>query len=150
MFVIISTIEWLTYAIVGNFNSGTERAFCFTNRTVLRSDLAFTNDDASLKEVEKNWLDDMVNSDSLDLILQNETEANSFVLTHETQPKEKKIKLTAENFIPFALKGALESQKVPNFLSIVDKHLVTGSREALTKEGPEFVIWCANTFLNKN
>ena len=147
-FIFVSSITWLTYAIIGNFDSGTEKVICFTNEAVLASGGAalVQEVDDSLREIEWKWFNVLSRSTSSPIVRKEDRSRGKTVEDIMQDGK----KWNPENFVPFALKGALDSQLAPNFLKDLHGNLVPVSLKAFsTEKGDSFVNWCVDTYNKK-
>ena len=149
-FIFVSSITWLTYAIIGNFDSGTEKVICFTNEAVLASGGAalVQEVDDSLREIEWKWFNDVLSRSTSSPIVRKEDRSRGKTIEDIMQDGKK---WNPENFVPFALKGALDSQLAPNFLKDLHGNLVPVSLKAFsTEKGDSFVNWCVDTYDKKD
>ena len=122
IFIVIFSLEW-TYAIIGSFDTGTDKVICSTNATVFAPGAVVRQPDDSLRD---KWFDVFSNS--------------TF-----NPNDQKQVKLTPFKMV--ATKGTFDSKLVPNFLKDLQKVRVPVSLKAsTTKVGVLFATWCVDTY----
>ena len=122
IFIIIFSLEWTYNAIIGSFDTGTEKVICSTNATVFAPGAVIQQPDDSLRD---KWFDVLSNS--------------SFT------PNDKQVELTPFEMV--ATKGTFDGKLVPNFLKDLQNVRVPVSLKAsTTKEGVFFATWCVDIY----
>ena len=135
IFVLISSVGWLTYAIIGNFDPGTEKAICVTNETIFSAGALIKNGNyATVNETE--FLSDVLSAGS---------NLTPFILKGKEFSPQDVVEQGQEKFnIPFALRGKLNSQHFFNLLNDLRKQLIpVGLESSCTMEGAQLITRCA-------
>jgi hypothetical protein len=132
--LVISSFGWLTYAIIGSFDTGTEKVICSTNATVFAPGAVIQQPDDSLRD---KWFEDVLSNTTFTPIDQKEVELWAQDVMQDGK----------EYFTPFALKGTFDSKLVPNFLKDLEKVRVPVSlKTSTTKKGAFFATWCVGMY----
>ena len=132
--LVISSFGWLTYAIIGSFDTGTEKVICSTNATVFAPGAVVQQPDDSLRD---KWFEDVLSNTTFTPIDQKEVELWAQDVMQDGK----------EYFTPFALKGTFDSKLVPNFLKDLEKVRVPVSlKTSTTKKGAFFATWCVGMY----
>ena len=132
--LVISSFGWLTYAIIGSFDTGTEKVICSTNATVFAPGAVVQQPDDSLRD---KWFEDVLSNTTFTPIDQKEVELWAQDVMQDGK----------EYFTPFALKGTFDSKLVPNFLKDLEKVRVPVSlKTSTTKKGAFFATWCVDMY----
>ena len=139
IFVLVSSIGWVTYAIIGNFDPGTDKAVCFTKETVVSTGALIKNSDAGLNDTEKKWHGDVLSGSNIIHFVLKDNEFRPQDIIFEDL-----IEQGQQNFVPIAQKGKFNSQHIQNFLNDLGKEPASVSLESCTMEGAKLITLCAN------